>query len=156
MNRRYFVGVTLAALLALAGCDSGDSESKASGDRETVEAYITALNERDTRALLKLDGATGAAAERDAEKVIEEKGGRGLKVDDIQINYDLGPYVGSARITAKDSKGADYSENLTITRDGGKWHLTILPAPKQDQSGKTPAETGKTSDGTGPSKSVSG
>ncbi|MFF2406255.1 hypothetical protein [Streptomyces sp. NPDC058092] len=156
MNRRYFAGVTLAALLGLAGCDSGDSEPRASSDRETVEAYITALNERDTDALLKLDGATGPAAERDAEKVIKEKGGRGLKIDDIRINYDLGPDVGSAKITAKDSKDADYNESLTITRDGGEWHLTILPAPKQDQSGKTPAETGMPSDGVGPSKSASG
>jgi hypothetical protein len=156
MNRRYFAGVALAALLGLAGCNGGDSEPKAGSDRETVEAYITALNERDTDALLKLDGATGPAAERDAEKVIKEKGGRGLKVDAIRIDYDLGPDVGSAKITAKDDKGADYSESLTITRDGGKWYLTVLPAPEQDRSGKTPAETGEPSDGTGPSKSVSG
>ncbi|MGW7365592.1 hypothetical protein ACWGI8_19655 [Streptomyces sp. NPDC054841] len=156
MKRRYFAGVTLAALLALTGCDSGDSGSKASGDRETVEAYITALNDRDTGALLKLDGATGADAQRDAQKIIKEKGGRGLKVEDIQITYDLGPDVGSAKITARDSKGADYSESLTITRDGGSWHLTILPAPTQDPSGKTPAETGAPSDGVGSSKPVSG
>ncbi|MFE7621427.1 hypothetical protein [Streptomyces sp. NPDC057496] len=156
MNRRYFVGFTLAALLGLAGCGNGDSEPKASGDRETVEAYITALNERDTEALLELDGATGPTAERDAEKIVEEKGGRGLKIEDIRIDYDFGPDAGSAKIIAKDSKGADYRESLTITRDDGKWYLTVLPAPTQGQEGKKTAGTNKPSDGTGPSKSMSG
>ncbi|MBT2529751.1 hypothetical protein J7E91_31295 [Streptomyces sp. ISL-99] len=156
MKRRYFAGVTLAALLALTGCDNGGPAPKARGDRETVEAYIAALNDRDTGALLKLDGTTGPDAERDAQKIVKEKGGRGLKVEDIRISYGFGPDVGSAKITAKDSKGGDYSENLTITRDDGKWYLTILPAPKQDPSGKTPAETSTPSDGAGPSKPVSG
>ncbi|MDK0520697.1 hypothetical protein [Streptomyces sp. ML-6] len=156
MNRRYFAGVALAALLGVAGCSGDGSEPKTSGDRETVEAYITALNERDTDALLKLDGATGPAAERDAGKIIEEKGGRGLKVEDIRIDYDFGPDVGSAKITAKDSKGADYRESLTITRDDGRWYLTVLPAPTQEQGGKKPAGTSEPTDGTGPSKSMSG
>ncbi|MGX1885417.1 hypothetical protein [Streptomyces sp. NPDC055287] len=85
-------------------------------------------------------------AERDTQKIVKEKGGRGLKVEDIRISYDFGPDVGSAKITARDSKGGDYSENLTITRDDGRRYLTILPAPKRDPSGRTPAATSPPSD----------
>ncbi|MFG2628478.1 hypothetical protein [Streptomyces sp. NPDC048473] len=156
MKRRFFAGVTLAALLALTGCGNDDAKPGAGADHEAVEAYIAALNERDSDALLKLDGATGPDAERDAQKVISEKGGRGLEVEGIEIDYDFGPDTGSAKITAKDSKGADYRENLTITRDGNQWRLAILPASPSAGSSKTPALTTAPSDAASASKSVPG
>ncbi|MFB7010379.1 hypothetical protein ACFCZY_11930 [Streptomyces sp. NPDC056237] len=156
MKSRFIVGVTFVTLLTLTGCGSDDVKPKAGSDRKTVEAYVDALNERDATALLKLDGARGPAAERDAQKVINEKGGRGLEVEGIQIDYDLGPDTGSAKITAKDSKGADYRESLTITRDGKQWHLAILPVSTPDGSSKTPAGTTFPSDAVSASKPTSG
>ncbi|MFJ9678512.1 hypothetical protein ACIRP2_10695 [Streptomyces sp. NPDC101194] len=156
MKSRFIVGVTLATLLALTGCGSDDVKPKAGSDRKAVEAYVAALNERDANALLKLDGARGPGVERDAQKAIDEKGGRGLEVEGIRIDYDLGPDTGSALITAKDSKGADYRERLTITRDGKQWHLVILPVSPPHDSSKTPAGTTVPSGAVDASKSASG
>ncbi|MER5973981.1 hypothetical protein ABT112_30425 [Streptomyces sp. NPDC002055] len=134
-----------AALLVpalLTGCENGDSPARS--ERKTVDAYISALNSRDAPALLKLDGAEGREATEQVQEIITQKGGKGLRVQNVRIVHDFGPDVASARIIAKDSKGNEYRERLTLTRDdeGASWHVTLVEAP-QHSTGKPTSGTSR-------------
>lgn len=141
MERRCLLALSAAAVVA-AGCSPRDGEagpaSPASSDgaRQVVEAYVEALNSRSVAALMAVGGVEDEAWSREeAAQILAERGGRGWRVKDLWIDYDMGPDTGSARLVAGDGAGESLRDTFTVTRENGAWHLAVFT--------RQPAEPGK-------------
>ncbi|GAB2778576.1 hypothetical protein GCM10027073_08950 [Streptomyces chlorus] len=129
-----------AALVVASGCSSqGDEDPPAvsapsspvstssEGARETVEAYVQALNSRSAAGLISVGGVKDEKWSRqEAEQILADRGGQGWKVKDVQIQHDMGPDVGSARLLAEDKAGKPLQDTFTVTREKGTWHLVVF------------------------------
>ncbi|NBE56697.1 hypothetical protein [Streptomyces boluensis] len=88
---------------------------------------MRALNERDAAALIEAGGVpSDRRARREAQEIIEERGGKGLRVQEVRVEHDFGPDVGSAKLHARTREGGDVRETLTVTRESGEWHVSIF------------------------------
>ncbi|MFE4577415.1 hypothetical protein, partial [Streptomyces chartreusis] len=129
----------LAALAFASGCSSGDDEAKSSnpstpsasassdGAREAVVAYVNALNSRSADGLIEVGGVKNEKwSRREAEQILADKGGRGWKIKDVQVEHDMGPDTGSARLMAEDNAGKAMRDTFTVTREKGTWHLVVF------------------------------
>ncbi|MFF1318968.1 hypothetical protein ACFVZZ_05950 [Streptomyces chartreusis] len=144
----------LAALAFAAGCSSGDDEAKSSspsasassdGAREAVVAYVNALNTRSADGLIEVGGVKNEKWSRhEAEQILADKGGRGWKIKDVQVEHDMGPNTGSARLMAEDNAGKPMRDTFTVTRAKGTWHLVVF-TQQPAESGKESASTDKPS-----------
>ncbi|WP_085207425.1 hypothetical protein [Streptomyces sp. Amel2xC10] len=145
----------LAALAFAAGCSSGDDEAKSSspsapsvssdGARDAVAAYIDALNSRSVAGLIEVGGVRDEKWSRqEAEQILAERGGRGWKIKDVQIEHDMGPDTGSARLRAEDKAGKALQDTFTVMREKGTWHLAVFTR-QPAESGKDPASTAEPS-----------
>ncbi|MFG2119400.1 hypothetical protein [Streptomyces sp. NPDC048710] len=145
MNRRR-IAVAALALLALAGCSSNKDEAKPAasptdGARQAVNDYISALNARSTTGLIRIGGVKDEPwSRREASKILADKGGRGWKISNLEIDHDMGPNTGSAHLTATDKAGKPMTDTFTVTRDKGTWHLVVFTG-QPTAPGKTPAST---------------
>lgn len=144
MGRRHMVAVALAVgLLSSCGTDEetdrpGDSPS---GARSAVESYVKALNARDTSGLIEAGGVPDdSRSRREARRILADKGGRGLSIVDVRIDFDMGPDVGSAKLTAQEKSGKDVRDVFSVQRDKGAWHLAIF-TDRPMEPGKSPAST---------------
>ncbi|MER5485041.1 hypothetical protein ABT024_17705 [Streptomyces sp. NPDC002812] len=96
-------------------------------ERAAADAYIAALNSKNTQALRAL-APLGNDAEADAADRIARLGGRGLRLQTVDIQHDFGPDTASAR--------------LILTRiKGGRWCIALGHNPKATT--KTPSSTEK-------------
>ncbi|MEU6090575.1 hypothetical protein ABZ865_27960 [Streptomyces sp. NPDC047085] len=135
------------ALLALSGCSSDKvgatpTASPTDGARQAVTDYISALNARSTTGLVRIAGVKDEPwSRREAAKILADKGGRGWKISNLEINHDMGPNTGSAHLSATDKVGKPMTDTFTVTRDNGIWHLAVFTG-QPTQPGKTPASTG--------------
>lgn len=120
MNRRR-TAVAALALFALSGCSSqraaeADAEPAASRDdgvRQAVDGYLTALNARSATSLIRIGGVEDEAwSRREAAKILAAKGGRGWKISDLDVEHDMGPDTGSARLAATDEAGRPMTGHL--------------------------------------------
>ncbi|MEU0634269.1 hypothetical protein [Streptomyces sp. NPDC005989] len=144
MHRRRLVITILAALL-LSACDSDKSSDSAEegkkGARNAVKSYVDALNSRNADHLIEVGGVPDdSRARREAGRILADKGGRGLSITEIQIDLDMGPDAGSAKLTAKEKSGGTTQDSFSVVRVDGTWHLTIFtdrPVP----SGKATSST---------------
>ncbi|MGW2722702.1 hypothetical protein [Streptomyces sp. NPDC001492] len=149
MERRRLLAV-LAALAVASGCSSPadkatpsrpSSSASADGAREAVEAYVTALNSRSATALMAVGGVTDAKWSRqEATQILADRGGRGWKIKDVQIEHDMGPDTGSARLVAEDKAGKPLQDTFTVTRQKGTWHVVVF-THQPTGPGKEPAST---------------
>ncbi|MFE7277483.1 hypothetical protein [Streptomyces sp. NPDC057623] len=156
MERRHLLAVpaALAALAFAAGCSSGDDEAKSSspsasassdGARDAVVAYVDALNSRSAAGLIAVGGVKDEKWSRqEAEQILADKGGRGWKIKDMQVEHDMGPDTGSARLTAEDKAGKAMQDTFTVMREKGTWHLAVF-TQQPAESGKDSASTAKPS-----------
>ncbi len=159
MERRHLLAVpaALAALAFASGCSSGDDEVKSSspstpsasassdGAREAVVAYVNALNSRSADGLIEVGGVKDEKWSRhEAEQILADKGGRGWKIKDVQVEHDMGPDTGSARLMAEDNAGKAMRDTFTVTREKGAWHLVVF-TQQPAESGKESASTDKPS-----------
>lgn len=159
MERRHLLAVpaALAALAFASGCSSGDDEAKSSnpstpsasassdGAREAVVAYVNALNSRSADRLIEVGGVKDEKWSRnEAEQILADKGGRGWKIKDVQVEHDMGPDTGSARLMAEDNAGKPMRDTFTVTREKGAWHLVVF-TQQPAESGKESASTDKPS-----------
>lgn len=159
MERRHLLAAPAAlAVLAFAvGCSSADDEGKSSspsppsasatsdGAREAVVAYVNALNSRNTAGLIEVGGVKDEKWSRhEAGQILRERGGRGWKIKDVQIEHDMGPDTGSARLMAEDKAGEPLQDTFTVTREKGTWHLVVF-TQQPAESGKESAATDKPS-----------
>ncbi|MEW2612367.1 hypothetical protein AB0937_19645 [Streptomyces sp. NPDC047880] len=148
----------LAALAFAAGCSSGDDEAKSSspsassapsasqtsvGAREAVVAYVDALNSRSVAGLLEVGGVKDEKWSRqEAEQILADRGGRGWEIKNVQVEHDMGPDTGSARLIAEDTAGKTLRDTFTVTREEGTWHLVVF-TQQPAEPGKDPASTDK-------------
>ncbi|MGW6268677.1 hypothetical protein [Streptomyces sp. NPDC055060] len=142
-----------AALLAttlLSSCTSGtDAESAPppkESARKAVESYVTALNTRDADRLIDVGGVPDDARARDeARRILADKGGRGLSVKKIDIDLDMGPDVGSVKLTAQEKSGKNTRETFSVVKRNGTWHLTLFTdrptSPDKPSSSTRPTRT---------------
>jgi hypothetical protein len=148
VNRRR-TAVAALALFALSGCSSqraaeADAEPAASRDdgvRQAVDGYLTALDARSATGLIRIGGVEDEAwSRREAAKILAAKGGRGWRITDLDVEHDMGPDTGSARLAATDEAGRPMTDTFTVTRDKGTWHLVVFSG-QPHPAGKTPAST---------------
>ncbi|MBL1083212.1 hypothetical protein JK359_14645 [Streptomyces actinomycinicus] len=149
MNPRH-MAVAALALLALSGCavEQGSEEagpkphsSPADGARRAVDAYLSALNTRSATGLIRTGGVQDAPwSRREAAKILADKGGRGWRVSSLEIDRDMGPDTGSARLSAEDEAGRFMKDTFTVTRDNGRWHLVLFTG-QPGRPDRTPAST---------------
>ncbi|MER5357203.1 hypothetical protein [Streptomyces sp. NPDC002785] len=126
--------VVFAALLA--GCDSGGPERS---ERQTVDAYVAALNQGDPSTLAKLAPPGYEGVEDEVRQIVKENGGKGLKVASVAISHDFGPDVASALIVATDKSGNPFRETLQLDRDGEMWRITLGHKPgTEDRESSAP------------------
>jgi hypothetical protein len=101
-----------------------------------VQNYVQALNDRDTKALL----AVGAAPDkpwsrRQANKIIESRGGKGLTITKAPIEYEqMGDYMGKAALTASDEGGKTVRETVDLIHEDGHWHVVLFEWPQSDKA----------------------
>lgn len=121
-TRRLWVLGTLAVLALCAGCSPGPSVSVS--PEAVVEAYITALNDRDRAAVEDLIEPEHTARNMVAEQLIDDRGGRHVSVANIMVQQHFGPYHATAQVTGTDAEGL-YQEQLYLSRRGDRWYLTM-------------------------------
>ncbi|MFD4481875.1 hypothetical protein ACFWPU_37990 [Streptomyces sp. NPDC058471] len=138
MTRRHSAAsaALTAALLSpfLAACGSGDSTTTSAsasaskqGARKAVESYVTALNSRDANRLIEVGGVPNdARARNEARRILADKGGRELSVKKIQVDLDMGPDTGSAKLTAQEKSGRNTHDTFSVLKKNGTWHLTLF------------------------------
>ncbi|MFB8758879.1 hypothetical protein [Streptomyces nigra] len=144
---------TVAALAFASGCSSHDAGAESSsssapsvsassdGAREAVVAYVNALNTRSTAELIEVGGVKNEKwSRREAERILADKGGRGWKIKDVQVEHDMGPDTGSARLMAEDKAGKGMRDTFTVTREKGTWHVVVF-TQQPAQPGKESAST---------------
>ena len=148
MERRRLLAVLAAAVVAT-GCSSQDDKAEPSdsaspssdGARQAVEAYVDALNSRSATGLIEVGGVKNESWSRDeAAEILADRGGREWKIKDVQIDHDMGPDTGSARLVAEDKAGRPLRDTFTVTREKGAWHLAVFthqPTGKGKQSSST-------------------
>ncbi|WP_189187624.1 hypothetical protein [Streptomyces albiflavescens] len=146
MERRRLLAV-LAALAVATGCSSHDDKAEPSssassdGARQAVEAYVDALNYRSATGLIEVGGVKDESwSRKEAAQILADRGGRGWKIKNVQIDHDMGPDTGSARLVAEDKAGKPLRDTFTVTRDKGAWHLAVFthqPTGKGKQSSST-------------------
>ncbi|MFJ7344080.1 hypothetical protein ACIQU3_27805 [Streptomyces sp. NPDC101110] len=115
------------------------------GAREAVVAYVDALNSRSVAGLIDVGGVKDEKWSRqEAERILADRGGRGWKIKNVQVEQDMGPDTGSARLTAEDKTGKAMRDTFTVTRKDGTWHLVVF-TQQPAEPGKDPASTDKPS-----------
>ncbi|MDG4856603.1 hypothetical protein P8605_00185 [Streptomyces sp. T-3] len=145
MKRRRVLAAMLAVVFA-AGCDnSKDGEDRSDppkGARSSVEAYVKALNAHGIEALLAVGGAPDKEwSRKQAGRVLSDKGGRGLTVEDVSLRYDrMGIFLADAKLVAKDEDGMTVREELQLAHEE-KWKVILF---------EWPADPGKPTAGTKP------
>ncbi|MFE7170958.1 hypothetical protein [Streptomyces sp. NPDC057616] len=147
MERRRLLAV-LAALAVATGCSTHD-DSKAEpshsassdGARHAVEAYVDALNSRSATGLITVGGVKDESwSRKEAAQILADRGGREWKIKDVQIDHDMGPDTGSARLLAEGKAGKSLRDTFTVTREKGVWHLAVFthqPNGKGKESSST-------------------
>ncbi|MBK6014647.1 hypothetical protein [Streptomyces sp. MBT53] len=149
MERRRLLAV-LATLAVATGCSTHDDKAEPShsassessdGARQAVEAYVDALNSRSATGLIKVGGVEDESWSRqEAAQILEDRGGQEWKIKDVQIDHDMGPDTGSARLLADGKAGKSLSDTFTVTREKGVWHLAVFthqPNGKDKESSST-------------------
>ncbi|MFD4550376.1 hypothetical protein ACFVXW_26170 [Streptomyces sp. NPDC058251] len=148
MERRRLLAV-LAALAVATGCSTHDDKADPSqsasassdGARHAVEAYVDALNSRSATGLIRVGGVKDESWSRqEAAHILADRGGREWKIKDVQIDHDMGPDTGSARLLAEGKAGKSLRDTFTVTREKGVWHLAVFthqPNGKGKESSST-------------------
>ncbi|MFI1177445.1 hypothetical protein [Streptomyces melanogenes] len=124
--------VTVAlSLPTLAACSDSDSNpaSAPKTEREAVNAYVAALNSKDTAALQRL-APSGNDASAEATSLIKANGGRDLKITSVDIQHEFGPDTATADVAASAKDGKGYHDRITLGRSDGKWSVAIGQNPK--------------------------
>ena len=104
---------------------------------------MDALNSRSTTGLIKVGGVQDEQWSRhEAAQILADRGGRGWTIKDVQINHDMGPDTGSARLVAEDRTGHPLRDTFTVTREKGNWHLVVF-THQPPEPGKSAATTDK-------------
>ncbi|MDA5281212.1 hypothetical protein [Streptomyces sp. Isolate_45] len=133
-------GAALALLLTGCSSDTGPNAGPES-ERAAADAYIAALNAKDTQALRAL-APPGNDAAAEATDRVDRLGGRGLRLQNVEVQHDFGPDVASALLVTTAADGSAGEERIVLTRIDGRWYITLGQNP-EGANDKTPASTQK-------------
>lgn len=145
MSRQRILVATIALLLT-AGCGSADaggasddSDSPPSGAPDAVKRYVEALNDRDVKALLEVGDAPNRSwSRKQADKIIQSKGGKGLTITKAPIKYDqMGDYMGRVALTASASEGRPLRETVDLVYEKNHWHVVLFEWPSNKETSKS-------------------
>lgn len=128
-----FVALTGFGLL-LTGCGA---DTGAGSPQQAIDAYVAALNARDTKALAQLAPPGNDAADEIRQR-LDQHGGQNIRIASTRLTNGVSPDVVSASIQGQGSAG-DYSETLTLTRTDDRWHVVM--GQQEPSSNKRSATT---------------
>ncbi|MFE6228551.1 hypothetical protein [Streptomyces sp. NPDC057854] len=126
-GRRVRTGIVAAGAL-LAGC-AQEPAAEGRTERQTADAYVRALNDRDAAALAELGPPGYEDVEADARKLVAEEGGRGLRVETVEVSHEFGDDVASTRVAGTARDGRPFSTYVQMAREGGDWVVALGHAP---------------------------
>ncbi|WP_189944879.1 hypothetical protein [Streptomyces roseolus] len=140
--RSTAAGWVLLPLLPLpAGC-AEEPEPVGRTERQTVDAYVRALNGRDAAALAELGPPGYVEVEAHVREVVAADGGKGITVADVEVSHEFGDDLASARVTGKQRDGRPFDTYVQMFRQDGTWVLAFGHAPgAAGKGGKSPAST---------------
>ncbi|MFD8011058.1 hypothetical protein [Streptomyces sp. NPDC058955] len=126
---------------ALAGCTQ-ESDTEGRTERQTAEAYVRALNGRDVAALAELAPPGYEGVEADARKLVAADGGKGLRIEIVEVSHEFGPDVASTRVSGTGRDGSPFSTYVQMVREDGDWVVVLGHAPGAGtKGGASPAST---------------
>ncbi|MFH9074116.1 hypothetical protein [Streptomyces alboflavus] len=149
MSRQRALVATIALLLA-AGCGSADAgdasddsggpgrNSPPSGAPDAVKRYVEALNNRDVKGLLEVGDAPNKPwSRKQADKIIQAKGGKGLTIKKAPIEYEqMGDYLGKVALTASASEGPPLRERVDLVYEQSHWQVVLFEWPSNKETSK--------------------
>ncbi|GAA3058329.1 hypothetical protein GCM10017562_24110 [Streptomyces roseofulvus] len=141
MTRRGAAALAVVGCVLLAGCTQGpDPEGRT--ERQTAEAYVRALNDRDAAALAELAPPGYEGVEADARAAVAADGGKGIAVADVEVSHEFGDDVASTRIIGTDRDGSPFRTYVSMAREDGTWVVVLGHAPGAGtKGGASPAST---------------
>lgn len=148
MRTRRVRMTVVAVALAAAGCAltagcAREAEPDGRTERQTVDAYVRALNGRDVAALAGLGPSGYVEVEADAREIVAADGGKGITVADVEVSHEFGDDLASARVTGKGRDGRPFATHVSMFRHGGDWVVLLGHAPgaAAGRDGASPAAT---------------
>ncbi|TWP49126.1 hypothetical protein FKR81_26020 [Lentzea tibetensis] len=135
VNRPARFAYLIAAALVTTGC--AGSDQGAENERGAVDAYISALNNRDAAALERI---AQSPVQFDYATFVSNKGGRGISVDTVDITKDFGPVMANAHVVGVDTNKQPYDERLVLKKVDDKWFVTMGEATP-NKPGSDPSTT---------------
>ncbi|MFD0416645.1 hypothetical protein [Streptomyces sp. NPDC127108] len=120
------------------GSDNPGSISPPSGAPDAVKRYVEALNDRDVKALLEVGDAPDEPwSRKQADKIIQSKGGKGLTITKAPIKYDrMGDYMGRVALTASASEGRSLRETVDLVHVKSRWRVVLFEWPSNKETSK--------------------
>ncbi|MFH9958068.1 hypothetical protein ACH4OX_28150 [Streptomyces roseolus] len=138
VRKSQMLAVVACALLV--GCTQ-EPTPQGRTERQTAEAYVQALNSRDVEAIVKLGPPGYEEVETAAREAVAADGGRGLKIDSIEVLHEFGADLASTHVAATDQKGRPFATYVPMFRHDGTWVVRLGHAPGADKTGKSPSST---------------
>ena len=125
---RVWVLVCAAALVLSAGCSGGVERGRETKEA-VVQAYLTALQAKDSKALLALVSPQ-VDAQADVTRVIQADGGKPLKEVEVSYRDDFGGIYVVATVTGRVATGdSPFQTMIPISRVGDRCYLALGQAP---------------------------
>ncbi|MFG2299007.1 hypothetical protein [Streptomyces sp. NPDC048603] len=132
-------------LVPVAGGLLAACSTEGRSEEETAKAYISALNDRDPKALLALavENNSLVGMEEDAEEIISKEGGRGLKIADMKVTTPTSPEAADVDVSGTDKAGRPFTIRVYVSREGDAKDWTINLGRYEGTPKPSPAETGR-------------
>ncbi|MFI8421780.1 hypothetical protein [Streptomyces sp. NPDC085460] len=136
-------GAAVIGCAALVGCTQEAAPGDGRTERQVAEAYVAALNGEDVGALVKLGPPGYEGVEADARELLAADGGKGLKVESVEVSHEFGDDVASARVLGEEEGGKPFSTYVQLARQDGSWVVVLGHAPgaAAGKDGASPAST---------------
>ncbi|MFE5797211.1 hypothetical protein ACFQ8C_32170 [Streptomyces sp. NPDC056503] len=138
ITRHVRLPAVVGCALLLAGC-AGEADPVGRTERQTVDAYVRALNGQDADALAELGPPGYVEVEADAREVVAADGGRGLTVGSVEVSHEFGDDLASARVTGEGRDGRPFTTYVQMVRHDGTWVVVLGHAPGAGKGGASPA-----------------
>lgn len=120
--------VCAAALVLSAGCSGGVERGRETKEA-VVQAYLTALQAKDSKALLALVSPQ-VDAQADVTRVIQADGGKPLKGVEVSYRDDFGGIYVVTTVTGRVTTGdSPFQTRIPISRVGDRYYLALGQTP---------------------------
>ncbi|MFD5620960.1 hypothetical protein [Streptomyces yangpuensis] len=104
-----------------------------------MDAYVAALNLKNTEALSKL-ATPGNDPKAEVVERVGRLGGRDMKTAKLELRQEFGPDFATAHLSIRAQDGTTHDEILGLSRHDGRWYVTLGQNPSPS---KSPASTAR-------------